>query len=426
MRRVSSGSCRHPRGVTLIELMFSMGIALVGLVGIMALIPVASYQASAGLTADRMGRLGANAERDFDIRGYRSPRMWVSWRPAANTFAPVSTPPPPAVAFCIDPRFVAHHHYVQNTYTTNPATPARLFPYYTTIDPVNEVRMERVGVLSSPLPPQALMNVLQANNIFVSKDDLAIERPRDSTVPARQVYGDATNPLVPPFPGPDNAWGFSGVDDDNNGTPDDVSEAMWFGSDDIGMRQFNGQMSWMATLAPTLRSVDTGFNVGGVEISPFGPEHDTYTLSIVLFNQRNPVFPLAVDDPKDPNTERLVNVAPLGGSDFLLTLRDNTRPRSDLVLRDGDWLMLSAPSASEHYLPDGTFSGRIPAIRWYRVLSTDAEVELSNGLPGRHATLQGADWLPPPGMRTQATLVSGVVGVFEKTVRLETTSLWGN
>ena len=33
-------------------------------------------------------------------------------------------------------------------------------------------------------------------------------------------------------PGPDGQWGVSGVDDDSNGTPDDITEAGWNGSDD--------------------------------------------------------------------------------------------------------------------------------------------------------------------------------------------------
>lgn len=429
MSRLSRSTCLRPgishpprRGMTLMELLISMGIALGGLVGVIALIPVASYQASSGLTADRMGRLGANAERDFDVRGYRAPQMWVAWDPTAAAFAPVASSPP-AVGFCIDPRFVAHHHYVLNTFQSFPATPAHLFPYYPKVDP-DEVRMERVGLLRSPFAPQVLMGLAQANQIFISRDDLSFERPADSTLPARQVYGDALNPLVPPFPGPDNNWGFQGVDDNNNGVVDDVSEAMWFGSDDVGMRQFQGQLSWMATLAPTLRQVDS---------SAAGREHDTYTLSIVIINQRNPTFPLQIPSTdtsfaKEPSTERLVEVDFLGGSEVRLRLRDATRPRADLVLRDGDWLMLSAPTFSQHFLPNGALSvltPRIPSFRWYRVLSTDAEVD--NLTVDRHATLQGADWLPAAqGMRTQATLVSGVVGVFEKTIRLETTSLWGN
>ena len=62
---------RHPQGITLIEVMFASGIALFGLLVVVALIPLAGNEVRGGLQTDRMASLGRNAVREFDIRGMR-------------------------------------------------------------------------------------------------------------------------------------------------------------------------------------------------------------------------------------------------------------------------------------------------------------------------------------------------------------------
>ncbi len=74
------------RGVTLVELMFAIGILLVGLLGVAALIPLAGYEMDRGLTADRMSVTGRNAVQEFDIRSMRRADMYVN--PDGTPFNP--------------------------------------------------------------------------------------------------------------------------------------------------------------------------------------------------------------------------------------------------------------------------------------------------------------------------------------------------
>jgi hypothetical protein len=54
------------------------------------------------------------------------------------------------------------------------------------------------------------------------------------------AYRDTSNSyFVAGPPGPDGAWGIKGVDDNTNGTPDDISEYLWPGSDDVGSLAYN-------------------------------------------------------------------------------------------------------------------------------------------------------------------------------------------
>ncbi|MEE2843944.1 MAG: hypothetical protein VX761_05495 [Planctomycetota bacterium] len=93
-----------------------------------------------------------------------------------------------------------------------------------------------------------------------------------------------------------------------------------------------------------------------------------------------------------------------------------------LELKHGDWVMLSADSEIGS------------CFRWYRISYIEDEtrtiVDGSGTVTGhyRDATLKGPDWSRPEWHNgtytTQVTFIPGVVGVFEKTIRIESTSLY--
>ena len=428
------------------EIMIAIGVATIGVLGAIALIPLAGHQAEAGITADRMRRMAASAEQQFSISGYRDPTMWVGWSPDAQLTFLVQNPPQNTVvpgypgamlgaAFCIDPRFFAHH-FERGNLVNFPQ--AAFFPYYapfpnfTSNHPPTRARMWRVGVLPSPTMTVANpMSKLLADEIFTLRDDLSFDRPDDDTLPPQQSFGSMSSSLTsgssPIAMGADGQWGVAGVDDDNNGVVDDASEAFWYGSDDIGKRRAKGQLSWMATVAPMIRDP---LQFSATELS------DAYTLSLVIFNRRNQGFPLADAVPTEPSTERLVDVVFDGGGEVRLVAKPG-RGSNDLALRDGDWIMLSSYVYTK--IPPTLPGTRIvPVFRWYKVLKSEATAEQDTvnfgGRWRRYATLHGPDWLPAqqinpgtgqPFFATEATLLNGVVGVYEKTIRLERGSLWG-
>ncbi|MCH2123221.1 MAG: hypothetical protein MK165_00400, partial [Pirellulaceae bacterium] len=79
MKRSHLQPCRA--GISIIEVMFAIGIAIIGLLGVVALLPLAASNVSRGVTMDRMARLGENALNTIQVRGYTSPAMWLAYFP---------------------------------------------------------------------------------------------------------------------------------------------------------------------------------------------------------------------------------------------------------------------------------------------------------------------------------------------------------
>lgn len=427
---------RPTRGLSTLEVMISIGVAIIGLLGALALLPVAGSLTSRGLNADRAARVGMNAVEEFDVRGFRSPEFWVRRGPdGLYPVNPLTDATLAGTAFCIDPRFYAINtrnldtglggaYPPFNVLTAPganfspplaPQVDAGYFPYYQPA--VGFPRMIRISLLSHsnvPLPLSwaagspamyptnsvvpAQMSLLQASDIFSGRDDLAFRRPDDNTLPPQQVFSPVANPL--------------------------------FGTNSMARREYDAQLSWLATVAPKSTASNT----------------DLYTLSIVIFHQRNAGFPLprTIDyagTRPQVQTERLLNATFLRGDFSAKELVLTTRPflngnpdaaKAELSVQEGDWLMLSASTPSGQGL-----------FRWCRIIDTDSEAmplyNQNNGAPDpsrewkRGVVIDGPDWLSEsyrntstglPLFPTQATLVTDVIAVFEKTIRLESSSLW--
>lgn len=404
------------RGVSIIEVLISIGVAFIGLVGVMAVIPLALSQVSRGDTADRASRLGQNAIEEFNLREMRHPNNW-RWpnttRASLDPTLPNGVVGNPSrststsnLAFAIDPRFVS-----RNGTLSSGDFNATTFPYIDRSAYINasvvassgvalQPRMERISVAAmsgdTTIPAMAL---LLSDEIFQAQDALGFELLDDETLPPVQNYGTGLK------------------------------------------RQSAGELSWMATLAPKL------------DFS--GSFKDLYTLSIVVFRDRDASMTMFEDldadgavDTGEPSTgnERVTWILAnqfhsggFGGGD--LTMEALTE--EDLELRTGDWVMLMR-----------NLRGTALFLKWYRVVEAgdprliDRSIPADQYRPGEwevDVTLLGADWPAPdpslPGASfpdnvvdknsqrvavTWATLVKNVVAVYEKTIRLESTSLWTN
>ena len=363
------------------EVMFAIGVVMIGLLGIAVLVPIAGKAARDGASYDRAARAGMNAVREFQIREMGRPGNWLN-----PDLTAVGAPANNTTAFCLDPRFVAVN-YQQNM----PAGDGRrFFPYNA---PGALPRMQRVTLRNWPvaLSNSSIMNVAMADEVFVALDDLLINEPVDPQLPAQQVYYDPT-------------------------TPD--------------KRQAVGEFSWMATIAP--------------RNDASGAAQVTYTLSIVVFQGRK--AEMALDNVSErwaiiPFTMSGATISANGfyaggisGGDVLLVdkglafqLAGAPVPApapQDLVVKRGQWILLARNSAVG------------PIFRWYKVTEADPDeagtttsAELLGsappaGFPARHVTLFGQDWTFDPANQTFAYIMPGVVAVYEKTIRLENSSLW--
>jgi hypothetical protein len=333
-------------------------------------------------------------------------------------------------AFCIDPRFLAVNGITPDPPDGNP----NFFPYVDTT--ASLLRMPRISLNAVPGGATA-MGLEQADTVFLSLDDLEFRRPSaDRTLPPVQLNDVG---------GETDADGDGDLDGDWN--PDAGNTSFQPGE---RIRKAFGRLSWMATVVPREE-----FGVQG---------GDTYTLSIVVFHQRDPSFTMGAPASETEN-ERAVRIpvvttspsyngfksGGVGGGDVALMPRVSglLEPDADreLAVKAGDWVMLSRRNRFQ----TGVDSSGNPIFaeaprwhRWYRVLAADpllydSDTETSapslSGSWIRYVTLDGPDWPPitpnhvpaPAGeFHTQVTIVKDVVAVFEKTIRLETSSLWTN
>jgi type II secretory pathway pseudopilin PulG len=342
-------------GVTLLEVLFSMGIVTVGLLGVMIIVPLAGSRSAQGMIADGADRLGRNAIRAFDVYQMRRPDSWAQLDPNnpgsgnyANFPYPWTDPYNPSEPFCIDPLYMAAH--------TGKAGILR-FPYLGTATPPGSVPwMKRISLRRWPgaTLPSGVMSIEQAGQIFLGEDDLVFNLPPDRTLPPQQKYDSSTS-----------------------------------------KRQWEGKFSWLATMVPKQDS-------------------DQYLLSIVVFHRRESYA----------EAERTVDVTSFdsngfNGGDVTLSAlpSPSTTPATedDLKMKQGEWLLLAGMNASgvEHF-------------RWYRIQSADSGPVLNGAGTGyeRVLTLFGQDWPVSALTVHKAVWIPGIVAVYEKTIRLERSSLW--
>ncbi len=88
LSRFDARARRGRRGITLLEVLISMGILAVGLLSIAALIPAGRLEIMQAVKLDYASMVGRGAFRDLQIRGYLNPTMWQYGTPAQNAYTP--------------------------------------------------------------------------------------------------------------------------------------------------------------------------------------------------------------------------------------------------------------------------------------------------------------------------------------------------
>ena len=97
MKKIITNQPRN--GLSIIEVLTSIVVAMIGVFGVMVLIPFAVKQAKVGMDSDAAVQLARNAYSQFEISGYRNPENW--WIPAQNRAYDPATDGPQV--FAIDP-----------------------------------------------------------------------------------------------------------------------------------------------------------------------------------------------------------------------------------------------------------------------------------------------------------------------------------
>ncbi len=164
-----------------------------------------------------------------------------------------------------------------------------------------------------------------------------------------------------------------------------------------GVTASEGNYSWMAMVTPSAVENTARLGIG---------QRRSYTVSVIVFNKRDLV-----------STTQAVRQ--FGGASVTFTppsdLRiDTTGPSGEpRKIVAGQWIMLSEqyPSPADPSINESRHC-------WYRVVA----VGNVPGTPQYRVRLAGPNWVARSGSPPLVTVADGVIGVFERTVELDTNS----
>ncbi len=431
----------YRKGVTLIEVIFAMGVVLIGLLGLLSVLPLAGRRAQDAIGLSVSASVGDSALQELHSRHLlREGRLEdfattyevdYGGTPLGLRLLPTGSPPPPPIpfagqGFCIDPLYVAQqqtavdpvNHFndalfpyydLDHNPLTNATDPTPALPW-----PASQPRLQRVGVTAVPTATFT-GRVEQSRAIVENPDDLIVTRPKDRSLNA------LLNGLASGTPGTNLGY---------------------------GKRVPAGEFRWIATVSPLANNRHA-------------------SISIVVMRNRDierdfphitpPALVTETDPKKNPTNERLAYVSDAlgfsGGAGGVVTVAGSQAMVSKILVND--WIMLSRRVPR---LPLG--SGTIDVHRWFRVASAEIDRDIlrtvtdgtistldtnlgcylptssasSDSVWVRQLLLDGPDWdfgfandpddgSTPLATRYQdntfATLVPDVVSVTERIIRIE-------
>lgn len=401
------------RGVTLLEVLFSIVLVSVGLLGAVAVFVVSNAQARKGRTADVTLTAAHTAVNSFTVEGMDDRTRWLRWDAANNqtAFFPLNMNDPPTQAapnpyygraFCIDPRGFEQNRVADIQQGQANSGLWAWFPAVPEVNPTpnaapNGSRMMRLTLTNGPTG-SAPMPFVMANKLFRAEDELIYARP---------PYKDGAGNYVT----------YSDGTPKGNEAPADqlyTQYALPNGDNAAGRRQEEGRATWMATLVPKLD------RTGGVLSTQ-------YVLSVAVFYNRTPDMevPNVGDKPWNEWTAKVLagdfHASGDGGGEVTVTTNDPTQDptfnsEEYLNITRGSWIMLART------IP--TSATPIQHWQWYRVSDT-GDVVPNGSRWQREVTLIGGDWpddlVAPDGVSEECdvVIVPNVAHVYERTIVLE-------
>ena len=344
------------QGVTILEVLFSIGIIMMGLLGIASLIMVAGSQLTQGIRQDAFTNLALSAEQEFKSRNYNRADRWLCPHPNFKLgkftgYGAIQS----EKTICFDPYGIA-----KNMQTGGKDIDNDKLIRYGRFPSNAKLSMFRVTTKSLFHPGEKdidnLIRLELARMATVSNDALAIKQPDSKTELPTQLWIK-----------------------DNSDKP---LKRIGFGNyATLGPSEF----SWMATIVPLQ---------GG---------NNEFILSMVIFYNR--IF--EIDNPDVLVEEHNFSIHTYQDNQIEIYSKhpDPSKHMKELeALKHNGWLLL----------------GNSNGFRWSRISFIDDKTVSRTTADGERLcktlTLERTKWATNPP--TQATLVPRVVGVFEKTTSI--------
>jgi len=463
------------RGITLLEVLISMFVALVGLAGLASLFWLGGVEMSEGAKIDRAMAVARAAQRTFKILGMHRPiqsytttsggvtttgltQTWVALSaPSSGQFIDGSTPggtisasTNPAATAPLAPTMpfagAPPYYYCNNTN----ATPAWFgIGNYTqgfAIDPIGVLANNAAGTVvagfpptdptGSPisLPPSGSSTTPCLSRVTLMSYPQALPNPHTTPI---SIPSSTTTPTV--YTAGQADLVFRSQDDLLLNPPNgDFPPTQIYSS--AGRRQSQGDYSWLATVVPGFSTFESNTTNTPPTNTPIG-DTNLVRVSIVVFYKRIPT--ILPGDATTPPSERMVTVAtaatstvataatpqPIGpdgttvtgtvpagvaGGDVQLS---TSLGQSYLNLKAGQWIMLSqAPQQTLPFYANGSTTAsattKANTTYWYRWYKVVATGPIVGAGPYyRNVTLSGPDWNPGTATAPTPTYASICDGV---------------
>jgi len=359
-------------GLSVIEVLTSIVVALIGVFGVLAMIPFSVKQTQSGLDQDAATSMARNALADFEASGFKvvsddGSGGRLNWLDNTGTNNVITTISPATDLLCIDPLGVRESGV--SSFPFNSPSPITM----------QTVTLARPGVDPATGAPIAF-TLADARRMFRLTDDL--------------VFEEADNPN----------------DEDSAllGPVQIFNEVDVAGALQSLNRQSNGTISWCAIAEPNIVDPDTS-------------EIESFKFYILVFKDR-------VTDVTAPESAMLAApvISPVTfGQSAAVTIAEEL---TDDVRRN-DWVMLINREMPDPSLPNEPIARRtnISFARIANQFSTETGSSLTLDGPDFQFTNSG---LAPDGSGTpspEATFIvhlRDVVAVFPRTIKLESNSGW--
>jgi type II secretory pathway pseudopilin PulG len=470
-----TGATRRLRaGISLLEVLIAVGVLSVALLGVAAVLPVATFGMIETAKADRAAACGTAVLHDAKVQGILNPHAWRQFNlaDAPNyrleavgeldpnvTSAYVSQPRgfQYGESYAIDPYYMARNEspaanrFQFNDFPYNPASPGSwaLYPSAANRPGWRWTRMQRV-TWADPGLTVSLLSEEQAERVFVWDDDLVIPVPGPDGDRPRQMFLS------------DNLRGEAFPRLASTTTPLYAQNA--------------GNYSYLITVTPSAEHVDfvnyRALSPNGDDLPYTHAEHaPKYDVSVIVFYKRDMNPPSLYDpagggfEPGQTPGERQLRLefaasrffpggTALGGGDAEVMLLPGQQDSSGtplleyLEFKKNEWVMVSGGYATPYKDPVTGDYVPIGVHKWYRIVAVgeiviegdldgngrfDPDEDLNNNTvqdpPYRGVTLAGPDWNPLWSQDWSnpldgiadllATVPKGVVGVSTATVQYE-------